>query len=518
MATLRRAAAAPVHAYLFVGPPGTTKDEAARAFAALLLTGSEAAGTRDARLALAGEHPDVREIVRVGPAISAEQAAEIVRQAALSPVEGDRKVLILHEFHLLNAVGAGRLLKTIEEPPASTHFVVLADFVPVDLVTIASRCVRVEFGPIAAADLEARLLAEGTDAGQAAAAAAAAGGDLTRARLLAADPQFAERRRAFAELPRIIDGTGATVVAATNDLLARIEAAAAPVVARQAKELAELEEREQAAWAAAAAAGATIEARHKRELRRHRTDELRSGLAAIAASYRDALVNGTAPHDDTVVAAVERIHATIESFEHNPNETLMLQSLLWSLPALPQSLIPHRRLLCQTGGRSSTAADAADLLTAETELDLGLQLVLVPCVPEVGVGRRHRTGGQRQATRVDHAVVEDELQEWHRHRVAGRASSTCAGGDVGAVVGAVDPLPVPAVRELDGELQPSRCGTRRRRWGARQTRPAGPRGIFAEDAQVGRIHLDRGRVDAGTGAVVRRRLDRLDRRPAGVEE
>jgi DNA polymerase III subunit delta' len=336
VATLRRAAAAPVHAYLFVGPPGTTKDEAARAFAALLLTGSEAANTRDTRLTLAGEHPDVREIVRVGPAISAEQAAEIVRQAALSPVEGDRKVLILHEFHLLNAVGAGRLLKTIEEPPASTHFVVLADFVPVDLVTIASRCVRVEFGPIAAADLEARLLAEGTDAGQAAAAAAAAGGDLTRARLIAADPQFAARRRAFAELPRIIDGTGATVVAATNDLLARIEAAAAPVVARQAKELAELEERERR-LGSRGSGRPTIEARHKRELRRHRTDELRSGLAAIAASYRDALVNGTAPHDDTVVAAVERIHATIESFEHNPNETLMLQSLLWSLPALPQS-------------------------------------------------------------------------------------------------------------------------------------------------------------------------------------
>ena len=41
---LRRAAVAPVHAYLFVGPPGSTKDEAARAFAALLLTGSEDGG------------------------------------------------------------------------------------------------------------------------------------------------------------------------------------------------------------------------------------------------------------------------------------------------------------------------------------------------------------------------------------------------------------------------------------------------------------------------------------------
>ena len=56
---LTRAAAAPVHAYLFVGPAGSTKDEAARAFAALLLTGVDDAESRDARLALAGEHPDV---------------------------------------------------------------------------------------------------------------------------------------------------------------------------------------------------------------------------------------------------------------------------------------------------------------------------------------------------------------------------------------------------------------------------------------------------------------------------
>jgi DNA polymerase III subunit delta' len=331
---LRRAAASPVHAYLFVGPPGSTKDEAARAFAALLLTGSEESDSRDARLALAGEHPDVREVVRIGPAISAEQAAEIVRQAALSPVEGDRKVLVLHEFHLLNAIGAGRLLKTIEEPPASTHFVVVADFVPVDLVTIASRCVRVEFGPIAVPELAARLVAEGTDHDQAAEAAAAAGGDLTRARLLAADPQFAERRQAFAELPRTLDGTGAAVVTATTDLLARIEAAAAPLVARQTREIAELDEREQRLGSRGSGRGA-IEARHKRELRRHRTDELRSGLGAIAASYRDALVDGSAAHDEAVIAAVHRIHDTIESFEHNPNETLMLQSLLWSLPPLP---------------------------------------------------------------------------------------------------------------------------------------------------------------------------------------
>ena len=77
-----------------------------------------------------------------------------------------------------------------------------------------------------------------------------------------------------------------------------------------------------------------IEARHKRELRRHRTDELRSGLAVIAGAYRDALVADTAPHPDSVVDAVHRIHQAIEALDNNPNETLLLQSLLWSLPPL----------------------------------------------------------------------------------------------------------------------------------------------------------------------------------------
>ena len=54
-------------------------------------------------------------------------------------------MLILDEFHLLRPEGAARLLKTVEEPPPSTVFVILADDVPVDLVTIASRCVRVDF-------------------------------------------------------------------------------------------------------------------------------------------------------------------------------------------------------------------------------------------------------------------------------------------------------------------------------------------------------------------------------------
>lgn len=323
----------PVHAYLFVGPPGSTKYEAARAFAARVLSGADDPDQRDARLALRGEHPDVREVRRTGPAISAEQAREIVRVSSLAPTEGERKVLILDEFHLLRPEGAALMLKTIEEPPDSTMFVICADFVPHDLVTISSRCALIRFAAIPDAVITARLVAEGVEPGDATAAAGAALGDLDRARLLAHDPALNERREAFASTPRELDGSGHVATRTAASLLELIETAAEPVVARHEAEAAELDDRIKE-FGERGSGRKQLEERHRRELRRHRTDELRSGLATIAGTYRDSLVAETARDPSEAAAAVHRIHEALETLERNPNERLLLENLLWSLPPL----------------------------------------------------------------------------------------------------------------------------------------------------------------------------------------
>lgn len=330
---LRSVAADPVHAYLFVGPPGSTKDIAARAFAALVLTGSDDPDARSARLALHGEHPDVREVRRVGASISKDQIDDIVRSAALAPVESDRKVMILDEFHLLDAQGAARLLKTLEEPPDSTMFIVLADQVDAELVTIASRCVRIEFAPIDQAAILDTLVAEGHDPITSEAAARSAAGSLDRARVLVSDQGLAARLEAFASIPRRLDGTGGTVVTLVEEIMRLADQSAASLGPIHAAEIAQLEER----VAAAGERGSgrkTLEERHKREVRRYRTDELRSGLAVMAGSYRDALVAATAPRPDAATRAVSRIHDALEALERNPNEALLLQSLLLELPSL----------------------------------------------------------------------------------------------------------------------------------------------------------------------------------------
>ncbi len=329
---LRRAARHPVHAYLFAGPAGTGKRAAALGFAASLLCPDGGDGTcRVCRQALAGTHVDVVVVERTGPFITVEQAHEISRMAALSPAEGRRKVLVLVDFHLAErAVPA--LLKTIEEPPPTSVFVVLADHVPPDLVTIASRCVRFDFPPLDAGAIQRALEAEGVEPLAADEAARAAGGRMDRARLLANDPEVAARRAAWEAVPARLDGTGATVSRLVDELLGMVQRAGAEgLLARQAAEIAAIEER--AALTGERVTGRReIDDRHRREQRRLRTDELRWGLGTLAAAYRDRA--GAPGPERGVAAALDAVSAVDKAGEmliRNPNETLLLQALLLRL-------------------------------------------------------------------------------------------------------------------------------------------------------------------------------------------
>lgn len=321
----------PVHAYLFVGPAGSTKYQAARAFAARIISGDDDAEGRDARLALRGEHPDIREVQRSGASISKAQADEIVRVASLAPSEGDRKVMILDEFHLIDPRAAAGMLKTIEEPPPSTTFIILCEFIPHDLITISSRCTRVDFRPIGADVIAARLLTEGVGPVEAQAAAKAALGDLDRARLLATDPQLAERRTLYASVPGQLNGTGSVAMRLAAELLAAVDESTVAITARHEREVEALDAQIKE-FGERGSGRKQLEDRHKREVRRARTDELRAGLVTIAQVYRDALTQSTASDPAATVEAVHEIHRAIETLTRNPNERLLVEHLLWSLP------------------------------------------------------------------------------------------------------------------------------------------------------------------------------------------
>lgn len=353
VATLAAAADRPVHAYLFVGPAGTGKASAALGFAAALLCpNAPADGTCDScRRVLAGVHPDVVHVEREGASISIDTARDVARVATTSPVEGSRKVIVLHDFHLVKESGPA-LLKTIEEPPPSTLFIILAEHMPPELVTTASRCVRIEFAPLSETRIAQQLESEGVDPARAAHLAQASGGRLDRARLLAADEHFEERRAAWRAVPSRLDGTGATAARIADELVALLDSSVEPLTTRHGAERAALEERNaraaevtgtgrgrgRSAKAALSAGVKELEERQRREVRRQRTDELRAGLASLAGAYRDRLAAagsaGTARAAAEAANALDSI-ALIDrlgsDLQYNPGELLAVQALLVKL-------------------------------------------------------------------------------------------------------------------------------------------------------------------------------------------
>ncbi len=339
------AARRPVHAYLFVGPAGSGKRAAARGLAAALLCPDGGCGVcNSCRRALAGTHPDLVTVERTGASLDVDDAREITTRAQRRPLESSRQVLLVPDVHLA-AKAAPALLKTVEEPPPSTVFILLADDVAPGLATIVSRCVQVPFSALAPGVVEAWLTGRGVPAEAAASVAAAAGGNLDRARLLAEDPGFDERRRAWRSVPGRLDGTGATAVLVADGLLAQADGAMAPLRDAHARELAALEEQAEATGARGIPGRKGVEDRHKREERRWRTDDLRMGLTALADAYRDRLVAtvaaesapgspGVGAERRAAAGHVEAVGRTASALSRNVREDLLLEALMVELSGM----------------------------------------------------------------------------------------------------------------------------------------------------------------------------------------
>lgn len=331
---LKHSSQNPVHAYFFLGTEGDGKELAARAFAATLLSGTDDMSDRTNDMVMRGVHPDVHEVRREGASILRGQAEDVISMASTTAVEGRRKVIIMHEVNLMQPAAIVQLLKIVEEPADGVFFILLADQMMDLLVTFSSRCFRVNFGVLNEYEIADALVSYGINRSIAEAAAKSAHGSLERARLVASDPQLVHRRERFANIPRRVDGTGATVGAIVEEILGLIDDAAEPLVRRHEQEAADLEANLNA-MGVKRGGKKTLEERHKREIRRHRTDELRAGLVEIASVYRDELVsNPHIHHPEAYISAVDRIHESLGHLGLNVNEAIMLRNLIWSLPSV----------------------------------------------------------------------------------------------------------------------------------------------------------------------------------------
>jgi len=345
VAQLRASARQPVHAYLLYGPPGSGKREAVRGFAAALLCPEGGCGTcSTCRRALAGTHPDLVVVERSGASLSVDDARSVGSRAQRRPMEASRQVLVVTDIHLA-VLSAPALLKAVEEPPDSTVFVLVADDVPPTLATIASRCVKVAFDPVPVEAVSAWLVGHGVSQEVARSVAVVSGGRLDRAKLLATDPGFAARVERWRSVPARLDGTGAAACVVAAELLKSADEVLGPLREQHAADMAARLERAEAAGARGIPGRKEVEDQHKREERRWRTDELRTGLATLAAVYRDRLVTATEVLQDassagakadsrTLVGAVDAIERAGEALIRNPNEALLMEALMSRLSGL----------------------------------------------------------------------------------------------------------------------------------------------------------------------------------------
>src|SRR5215203_5203683 len=195
----------PAHAYLLHGPAGTGKRDAARAFAAELLS-REARDPDNARARVEhGSHPDLTWVAPSGAheMLRRDVDEAVVGAAARTPFEAPFRVFVLERADTMNDEAANSLLKTLEEPPSYVVLLLLTDRPSQVLPTIASRCQAVRFDPPGPGQLAQRLQSQGAAPAPADAAARLSLGDGERASSLALGDGAALRAHAeaFARAP-----------------------------------------------------------------------------------------------------------------------------------------------------------------------------------------------------------------------------------------------------------------------------------------------------------------------------
>ncbi|MFA7324748.1 MAG: DNA polymerase III subunit delta' [Candidatus Nanopelagicales bacterium] len=191
------------HAWLFTGPPGSGRSNAATAFAAALVCPEGGCDQcQVCRNAPTGGHPDVDIVRPQGLTYGVDDARELIKQAGMSPTSSHWHVVVVEDADRLTEQAVNVLLKAIEEPPPHTVWVLCAPSTEDVLPTILSRTRHVVLRtPPTAVVADALTLRYGIDIALASFAARASQGHIGRARALATDEHARLRRQEVLRIP-----------------------------------------------------------------------------------------------------------------------------------------------------------------------------------------------------------------------------------------------------------------------------------------------------------------------------
>jgi DNA polymerase-3 subunit delta' len=232
------------HSWLFTGPAGSGRSNAAIAFAAGLLCEKGGCSTCiNCTSTIDGSHADIELVRTEGLSIKVDEVRELITRTSWSPSVGNYRVVVIEDADRLTESAANALLKVIEEPGARTVWLLCAPTLTDVIPTIRSRCRHLTLRtPSIKAVTRLLIERDGIDPKMAEFAANAAQGHIGRAKYLATNEDARKTREKILNIPfKVKDLASAFEAANTLVELAKSQALAESEV-RDELELTKLKE------------------------------------------------------------------------------------------------------------------------------------------------------------------------------------------------------------------------------------------------------------------------------------
>ena len=282
--------------WLFTGPPGSGRSNAAIAFAAALVCKDGGCSEcNDCMSTIIGTHADVELIKTAGLSIKIDEVRELISRASWAPSVANYRVVVMEDADRLTESAANALLKVIEEPGLRTIWLLCAPTLTDVLPTIRSRCRHLSLRtPSTKAIAKLLIERDGVESSTADFVARASGGHIGRARRLATDSTARENRSNIMKLPFMIKDVSSAFKAAQFLVDAAKADALVDAEKKDEDEISKLKEAWGATGSKLVAGGAKVVKELEKEQKSRSTrmvrDYLDRALLDLSTLYRDVLL------------------------------------------------------------------------------------------------------------------------------------------------------------------------------------------------------------------------------------
>ena len=327
------------HSWLFTGPPGSGRSNAAIAFAAALLCEQGGCATCiDCTSVVDGSHADIELIRTEGLSIKVDEVRELITRTSWSPSVGNYRVVVIEDADRLTESAANALLKVIEEPGARTVWLLCAPTLTDVIPTIRSRCRHLTLRtPSISAVAKLLIERDGIDPKMAEFAASAAQGHIGRAKYFATNEGARKTREKILNIPSTLTDLASAFEAANTLLELAKEQAKIESETRDEVELMKLKESYGTTGSRLATGGSKalkeLEKEQKTRTNRLSRDFIDNALIEIQLQFHKNLLNQVSEiHiSEKIIHQIKTIEESRAKLRSNSSPQLILESLFCGL-------------------------------------------------------------------------------------------------------------------------------------------------------------------------------------------